>query len=501
MITLTALDSEHGFTSGDLSPQGYFAMVPAFQKMYFASGRPYNASIHSSGYHKLDFINTKLTGTASGAFTPGEVLTQASTGAKGIFDESVSDTHFVYRITTVQFNTTNVVTGADSGETVTPSAVTAPPHWLNWTAASGSFPDGGSNAMALYLGRLFMNDMYHPNQWLCTRQGDPLDLDTSQTDVGAAANSQTSLAGMVGDQIIGFIPYKNYYMIFGGASEIWILRGDPAQGGTLSNLSYEDGLFSPDSYCWDDRGNLYYLGLTGLYRLPPDIATADTSPTNVLLGSAPSLIKDLGLNRRTDRVTVAYDKDRKQVLISTCLKDGLWSTSFVYDVRTDGIYPMDFHSDAYPTCAYYHNSYSGSLRHLLIGGQDGYIRKFDEDSTNDDTTESTAAISSDCIIGPIKMSDITRGSGKISELSIDMSVETTGCNWYVYCGDTAQEVVDSIISGDTPQNSGSFTAGGQHIIRGKLRGQWFAIRLSNATASKIWGLEGIKISAAKSGRN
>ena len=78
MATLTALAAGHGWTAGDLNTQGYFAMVPAWQKMFFSDGRPYNSSINSSGYHKLDFINTKLTGAASGALAG---TTEAALGA------------------------------------------------------------------------------------------------------------------------------------------------------------------------------------------------------------------------------------------------------------------------------------------------------------------------------------------------------------------------------------------------------------------------------------
>ena len=563
MATLTALAAAHGFTTGDLNTDGYFAAIPCLQKLYLCDGR----TVIDNGMHKLDFINTKLTFTTapSGAFTAGEILTQATSGAKGVYDECIDKTivgtitgtftagekvtqattlavgyvakanteattvwiyqvsgtfatgtytitgatsaatlanpssisaigayHFVYRITTTQFNVSNIITGGTSGKTGTPAAVTAPPHWLPWILTTGTFPDGGSNIASLFLGRIYLNDMYHPNQWLCLRQGNPLDGATSvvETDVGGATSSQVSEVGKVGDQLIAFIPYRNLYQIFGCATQIWIQRGDPRQGGTLACLFAGDGIFSPESYCFDDRGNLYILGLTGFYKFSPDIATSDTPPDNVLTAIYPELVRDLALNRRTDRAVVAYDKDRQGVLVSVCMKDGAWHNAFFYDLKAGGIYPEQYASAAIPASAFFHDSYKGELRSLLLGGQDGYIRKFDETTASDATTSSTAAIESYVVLGPIELNaEQTRGEGRVDEIQIDLSEEVTNCDWAVYTGKTAQAVIDNIVAGANPIDSGSFTTN-QNSIRTKFRGQWLAIKLGNSTIDKTWSLEG-----------
>jgi hypothetical protein len=66
MASLTALDSSNNFDPAnlDLDTSGYVAMVPAYQKVYFADGRPFSENDpHLTGYHKLDFINTRLVAT------------------------------------------------------------------------------------------------------------------------------------------------------------------------------------------------------------------------------------------------------------------------------------------------------------------------------------------------------------------------------------------------------------------------------------------------------
>jgi hypothetical protein len=189
--TLTPLGAGNNFypEDNDLDTSGYVAMTPAWQKVWFADGRPYSTDAHTTGYHKLDFINTRIVCTITGGpLTKGYALEQATSGAKGIVDETVTvgaaTWVLVYRTTTTEFDTTNLITeytpaGVASGATIaTITSVVAPPHYLPWvlTTDKGLFPDGGSNIMCLAFGRLFMNSVYNPNQWFATRAGDPLDL-------------------------------------------------------------------------------------------------------------------------------------------------------------------------------------------------------------------------------------------------------------------------------------------------------------------------------------
>ncbi|MGW8181311.1 MAG: hypothetical protein ACWGQW_21480, partial [bacterium] len=347
MATLTQLGATHGFTAGDLDTSGQVAIQPAYQKMYFADGRAYSATKADSGYHKLDFLNTRLVGNASGAFTKGEVMTQAVSGATGIFDETVgsgaSAWHLVYRTTTTEFNATNVVTGGTSSETVTPTSVVAPPHWLNWTLTTGSFPDGGSNILSLCWGRIFMNSIQHPHQWFATRINDPLDLLLVTDDVASAQNSQaTKKAGLVGDQLLAMIPYKGNTQVFGCQNNMFVMRADPAKGGFFTTLSDTTGIFSHESFCWDDKNNLYFMGFDGIYALSAEAIINGAPPTNLTKEHVPNLVTNMGLNRRTDRVVMRYDKDRYGIVVSAVQRDGLWNAIFWLDLRTGGVFPESY---------------------------------------------------------------------------------------------------------------------------------------------------------------
>lgn len=502
MATLTQLGATHGFTAGDLDTSGQVAIQPAYQKMYFADGRAYSATKADSGYHKLDFLNTRLVGNASGAFTKGEVMTQAVSGATGIFDETVgsgaSAWHLVYRTTTTEFNATNVVTGGTSSETVTPTSVVAPPHWLNWTLTTGSFPDGGSNILSLCWGRIFMNSIQHPHQWFATRINDPLDLLLVTDDVASAQNSQaTKKAGLVGDQLLAMIPYKGNTQVFGCQNNMFVMRADPAKGGFFTTLSDTTGIFSHESFCWDDKNNLYFMGFDGIYALSAEAIINGAPPTNLTKEHVPNLVTNMGLNRRTDRVVMRYDKDRYGIVVSAVQRDGLWNAIFWLDLRTGGVFPESYAEDYIPTSLFYFDARTSGERGLLAGCNDGYVRKWDEDTKSDD---GSTAITSNVLLGPIS-SDKTRTSVELNEVSVNTGINTDALTVSLHSGRTAEKLIKDVKDGVSPKVSKSFTIDKllpsirQHIEDGAV-----GIKLSNSTADSSWSIEKVDADIAESGR-
>lgn len=509
MSILTPLIATHGFTTGDLNTDGYVSVIPAFQKVYFADGRTYSATIGSSGFHKLDFINTRLVGAASGAFTKGEVMTQATSGAAGIFDETVTrgaaTWHLVYRTTTTEFNTTNLITGATSTETLTPTSVVAPPHWLNWTPAAneysatgGTLPDGGSNIGCLCFGRIFLNSMQNPHQWSCSRIFDALDWDTASTDVGSPTISQNAKAGEVGDVIVAMIPYKDSYLTWGCANEIWILRSDPLQGGVNTCISKATGIFSPTSYCWDDKNNLYFLGSDGIYVLSSEAIINAQPPENITKSRIPRLITSLGLNRRTDRVCMAYDKQRYGIQVSVTQQDGQWAVGFWLDLRTGGLFPDTFQTGQIQSSLFYYNSYNAAERTLLLGGYDGYIRKYNETAKND---EGENTIDSYITIGPFLSNEKDpRKKISVGEVSLTIGEDSNGVTVDIY-GENSADLLTNRIKELQPAKVNKVLTGNnlQNTIIDKVSSVATAIKISNSTSNESWSIEEINVSLSNEG--
>jgi hypothetical protein len=498
MATLTELVAAHGFTAGDLDTSGYVAVIPAFQKVYFADGR----TQANGGYHKLDFLNTRLVGTVTGTFTKGEVVTQATSGATGVFDETVTVGEetwtLVYRTTTTEFDTSNLITGADSGATLTPSSVVAPPHWLPWAETSGyeGLPEGGANAGCLHDGRIILNSMWNPNQWIAGRQGNPLDWLTTQTDVGSPVSSQTSKAGLVGNPIITPISYKDGYLLFGCENQMWVLRGDVSNG-IMTRLSDNEGIFSPTSFCWDKKQNLWFVSSDGICVLTPDAIVNGGSVVNMTKNRLPNLFRELKLNRRTDRISMGYDKIRNGIKVSIMQSDGEWGFTLWLSLAEGedgqirlGIFPQKYADDKYRTSAmHYFDSHDANKRNLLCGCNDGYIRQYDEDYKSDDDTD---AIEAWVTIGPMVATDKTRQRLELNEVSLKMGNGTDGITAEIYKHDNAEKVIKKIEDTETPDASKTFSGEGlQTSLRQRITGVALALVLKNTTADETFILEQI----------
>ena len=598
--TLTLLASAHGFTAGDLNTDGYLALIPAFQRVFFADGRASTAVKTTTGFHKLDFLNTRIVGTITGVFNKGEVVTQATSDAQGIFSETIGTGatawHLIYRTTETEFIAATAIIGSDSAASVTPAAssnIVSPPHWLTWSTApslltydaegtadaadstsltdatlttlytianfinnwyvyitggtgsgsyaqvtaydestgaitvadwldedgeaggtdpaasstyglsqapiqttGGTFPDGGSNIGCLCFGRIFLNSMTNPHQWFCSRVNEPLDYDMSQDDAAAATSSQNSKAGEVGDVITAMISYKDHYLIWGCVNEIWCLRSDPLQGGVNTCLSKMTGIFSPTSYCWDDQNNLYFLGTDGIYKLSSIAIISGSPPENMTKEHLPKLVTALKLNRRTDRVTMAFDKQRYGIEISISQYDGEWGVTFWYDIRTKGIFPDVFPDAMRPSCLFYYNAVKASERKLLIAGYDGYLREFDETVKTDDseTIESYAAI------GPFVSGIEPRSKAELREMAITPGANTDNIVVDIHRADNADELMGNIDSNSSPVATKTFTGDQPGTMRTKVKGRAIAMMMKNAENDESWSMESIDIDIKRAGK-
>lgn len=522
MPTLTPLDSTHGFTAGDLDCSGQVAVCPAYQRVYFADGRPYSANIHESGYHKLDFINDRLVGTPSGAFTQGEIVTQNQGGdpeviAEGVFYETLTDQgtsgdetwNLIYRTTETPFVATTDVIGADSAAVLVPAAPVYPPHWLNWTLPSDKytpnanfFPDGGSDIMALAFGRIFINSKWHPHQWFASRINDPLDFQLVVDDVASACNSQTAQqAGLVGDQIVAIIPNKDLFVIFGCVNKMYLLRSDPLRNGFFTILTDNTGIFSSTSYCWDDKYNLYFIGNDGIYTISYESLLNSLPATNITKERVPKLLTAMALNRGTDRIAMSYDKDRYGIQVTVSQKDGAWHTALWLDLRTGGIFPEKYAGGLMPASSFYFDARTSAERTCLIGSYDGYVRRWDEDTKSDiNDQDASVAIDSYVTIGPVATQG-TRGQVKLNELSIRTGIDSDRLSIGLYSAVTAAKLIDGLKAGMAPKAFKTFTLDSLlPSLRQKLLDGAVAVVISNNTVDSSFNIEKIDADISETGR-
>jgi hypothetical protein len=204
----------------------------------------------------------------------------------------------------------------------------------------------------------------------------------------------------------------------------------------------------------------------------------------------PNLVTALGLNRRTDRVVMEYDKDRYGINVIITQMDGLYGTAWFWDLRLNSLNPDSFtKADHYPASAYYYDSRVSSTRGMLMGCQDGFVRKFDDDEKND---EGTNAIDAYLTLGPFQAFQKMRRQGQLAEMSLRLADDSDAVDVSIYAGDGAESVVKDIKNAVTPKASQRFTGGGRRpVYRPKTKGAVFAVQLRNKDAGQRFALERI----------
>lgn len=479
---------------GDIDTSDNLMMFEAFQKVYVVNG---------ANLKVADFVNTKL--TCAALATPhakGDILTQATSNAVMVVDYTNTAKTAVYGyVTSGTFNATNEVTGSGSGTAFTPTAVTNNPHWYDWTVYQGDATTYGAMPAKAYLGCLYRGrsvlsgNPNNPYQWYMSRVANPYDWAYTANDALSPIAGGNGKAGELGDIIRALISYQDEYLLFGCANSIWALRGDPADGGSLTPLNETIGIFGNRSFCFDGGMNLYFTSKNGVHKIPYGFGPVQTLSQFVL----PNLVEDTELDPTVHRVTMGYDREREGIFISiTAVSTGV-NVCYWYDLKTEGFYPESYPEVCGAYSQYFYASNDDSYRKLLVGCADGYIRKFDATAKDDVTTAGTSTITSYMTL-PILQAEEDDANLKINSIVVTtaggatagIESDTDGVDVEIYTGEDAETVLEAIEDGDTPLHNITISGPGTaNRLRNRTRGKAIGIRLHNDTATSTWAIERI----------
>lgn len=527
--SLTALTASA--VAGQLNSTEQLEIFEAFQKVVVVNGA--NLKI-------ADFINTKIDlGSGNELTDPpakGDILTQATSAATMVVDFVDSTKRYIYGFTTSgTFVTTGgyTLTSNDGIATMNPGTAPKPdvvseasttPHWYDYTTypdivlstdgfgqASGSTKSFGSLPSKAYIGCLYRGRVAlggnpnYPHQWYMSRQAYLSDYAYLANDAQSPVVGNNADAGEIGDVLISLIPYKDDYLIFGCASSMWVLRGDATAGGSLNEIDLTVGIFGATSWCFDGAGNLYFWGTEGIYIMPVGFGEIRSLTENTL----PNLITDENVNPTTHRISLGYERERKGILVSiVAFADGS-NSNYWYDLRTGGFFPESYPDECGPYALFYYAANDKTFSDLIIGCQDGYVRKFLDSAKSDDKGATDKAIDSYCTLPIQPMSIDGDHLGRLTSLTVFTAGGRTGgafgdtdqvtCS--IFAANSAETILEDIIDGDTPKKTRTFTGSGiQKRFRARVRGGYLGIKLSDSTANKTWAIEKIEGNINLSGR-
>jgi hypothetical protein len=354
----------------------------------------------------------------------------------------------------------------------------------NVVATAGALPTLCTLA-TVWRGRLVLAaPVATPQNFFMSRLGTATDFDYSQTDAAAAFAGNASVAGRIGEPIVSLIPFSDDVLFIGGDHNMWVMRGDPMDGGSIDIVSDAVGMVGPNAWTKSPDGTLYIVGTGGLFKVAP----GGTSLENISAGTYNEFFRNI--NRASNYVMMAWDRDQQgaYVFVSNVNAGGT-STHLWYDQRTGGFWPLTFPDSHGPTSVLVYDGDGAADRVLLLGGRTGFIQKSRLTDKDDDGT----AISSYVFVGPYKSSDSQEQTLEWQDIILGeppsgFTSSDWNCQLDVYSASTVEKALVSPL-----YNRRKIFTSSRRQVRWmtRQRGSVFFFKFSNAVLDKTWSLEKI----------
>lgn len=354
----------------------------------------------------------------------------------------------------------------------------------DFTATAGDAPSGCTLA-ATYRDRLVLAaPLDTPQNFFLSRVGTQTDFDFSQEDPAAAFAGNASEFGRIGEPITALMPFNDDLMYIGGDHDLWAMRGDPADGGSIDLVSDAIGVLSNTAWTKTPEGTVLFVGTGGLYKLDPQ----GGAPVNISTGQWEEFFRSI--NRTANYITMEWDRDRQGAYIFIVPVDGTTQgTGIFYDLRSGGFWPIQFPVAAGPFSATLYDGDGPEDRFIFLGGVDGSVRRLSEDDASDDG----AGISSYVYLGPFASSDIEELVIDSAEVILGEPPGTlTDSDWNVRVDLLAGQTVERAFNSPRYTRSRTFTSPRRQTRwLTRIRGAVFFIKLSNSVNDKTWVFERI----------
>ncbi len=334
-------------------------------------------------------------------------------------------------------------------------------------------------------------DPEDPQNWHMSAVANPHDWNNFPAFPAAtqAISGNNAKAGLVPDIVNTMIPYADDLLLFGCDKSIWRLTGDPMQGGSMDFVTDDFGMSFGQPWCKDTRGVLYFFESRG--------GVARWAPGSQM----PEALSDNRLQRKFQDVNLATHHMR---LVWNHRDDGLHVFQIPYGTvsvkqhwfwhRKTGSWWEDEYgggTTTQPTAVVLFDGDAANDRTILVGGNDGYVREWNEDAVDDDG----AAIDAHFAIGPIAPVPPAGGlESGYDELTAVLASDEHGCTYEVYVGSEPDDPLSA------PFRVGRLSAGRNPAELAGWSGDTCYLRLRNANALESFSYEEASVRVWAAGR-
>jgi hypothetical protein len=355
-------------------------------------------------------------------------------------------------------------------------------------ASAGTLPEN-CDLLRLYRDRL-VTAQKRGQVWYMSRQGDATDWNylADSSDAQRAIWSGVADAGTLQQPLNAIAPWGDDYCVFGCDNSLWILRGDPAFGGEIDNISRQVGIVGDDAWAFSPENDLVFVDWSGVYILP---AGGNSPPVPF---SQEKLPKDLwSIDAGANEVVLRYDSVHHGFLLAITPVAGTSEASpgehWWLDWPTKSFWQFSFPWAKAPRF-FEQYAWTSTYEHVLaLGCDDGAARMFDDDGADDDGT----AIVAKCSIGPFRVGGSDYQAGLIREIIGTLGTGSADCTWSLFGGTSAEAADDNA----TADRTGTWSAGRNASVHPRLRAGAAMLQISG---SGLWELEGATLILQPAGK-
>lgn len=367
-----------------------------------------------------------------------------------------------------------------------------------WTALTAGTIPPGCRLICSWRGSIVLaRSDADTTSYFISRLLDPFDWDYGADPFETAAFAGNSSAqGQPAQPITALMPGPDDILFIGCAGQILAMQGDPRTGGQLVVAEPNIGVLGPDAWCFDDKGNLYFVSGSGLYRIPRGSVGAQ----NVDQDRMGELLTDIDSSAM--QIILKFSPIERCIYIyRTTVVTATANRHIVYDVEADAFFEDRYDGgdgsapEMNPFSAVVPISSVPEERTIYTGGSDGWVRRYVVDSDNDERTSTTAGISSGVDIYAPDSSGVTEVMVEKLRLEGYTNSGTVALRWFVANAQNAlaeQVVGDAVVS--TTQALAGYctplsirrTAAAQKLrITQNTSGGWFLVeRIAMSVSSR-----------------
>jgi hypothetical protein len=347
--------------------------------------------------------------------------------------------------------------------------------------------------------------------WFMSEAGDPFKWDyfpPIPTPIQPVSGNNTDRVGRCPDIIKALIPYNDDLMIFGGDRSMWRLTGDPMAGGQFDLISDKTGIAFGSAWARDREGNLYFVGSQGgLFAL-----AVGSSVVRISVDYIERELQGIDQNAANFRLVWSNRDEGLHLFVCSIGDKGVARNSYFWEKKTGGWYRDSWQdTSVQPMVACVHDSDAFNDRRVVMVGEDGFIRAWDQEAADDDGVGIASAVT----WGPIQSEGASRetrlrglevilaGSATPSSVAsgiptghggVGGNPTTSGVRYELYASDVADFT-------DEPQAAGALGPGHNRRIQARVRGAYVWVRLANNQAGERWAFEEAAVEVLAAGRS